>query len=81
MKTIIITISVASLLGLAACSTSKPLSADFGNATQHNMAVQVVDPDTATQPPLHDGTHTAEAVKRYRTGDVKEPEPIETTGN
>jgi len=80
MKTIIIIVSAASLLGLAACGTSKPLATDFGNAVQQNMAVQIIDPDNSTQPPLHDGAHTANAVDRYRKGTVEELEDV-TTGS
>lgn len=78
MKTIIIIISAASILGLTACGTSRPLAPDFGNATHQNMAVQIINPDASAQQPLHDGTHTANAVERYRTGVVEEPEEVGT---
>lgn len=79
MKTIIVTLTAASLLVLAGCTTQRPLGRDFGNATQQNMAVQIANPETSTKAPTYDGAHTATAVKRYRQGQVIEP-TAETTG-
>lgn len=81
MKTIITLVSAASLLGLAACGTSKPLSSDFGNATAHNKGVQVVNPEASATPPTYDGANTAEAIKRYHTGSVEQPEEVNTGGS
>lgn len=80
MKTMIVTLTAASLLVLGACSSQRPLGRDFGNATQQNLAVQVVNPEASQKPPTHDGAHTAAAVIRYRQGEVVEPTPEETAG-
>ena len=54
----------------------------FGDTTQHNWAVQVVDPEPelATGPLPMDGQRAAGAMERYRTGKVIQPEEILTTG-
>ena len=74
MKTIFVTLAAASLLGMTGCATvtQQPLGNDFGNATQQNMGVQIANPETSTQAPTYDGTHTANAIKRYRQGKVTE---------
>ncbi len=54
----------------------------YGDATQHNWAVQVVDPEPnqATGPLPMDGQRAADAMERYRTGKVIVPEAVITTG-
>lgn len=81
MKATIIILTAASLLGLSACSTSEPLSPDFGNATSQNMGVQIVNPDATLTPPLYDGAHAADAVSRYHTRTVEQPEEAVTSGD
>lgn len=78
MKSSIIIVSTVSLLVLAGCGTSKPLSRDFGNATAHNKGVQIVDPEASASAPTYDGSNTAEAIKRYHTGTVEQPEKVST---
>ncbi len=54
----------------------------YGDATQQNWALQVVDPEPnlATGPLPMDGQRAADAMERYRTGEVIEPEEVLTTG-
>lgn len=54
----------------------------YGDATEQNWAVQVVDPEPelATGPLPMDGQRAADAVERYRTGKVTKPEEVLTTG-
>ena len=79
MKIKIMILAAGSLLSVSACSTSEPLSPDFGNATSQNMSVQIVNPDAAAAPPLYDGAKAAEAVKRYHTGTVKQQKETVTS--
>lgn len=72
MKNTITILTGALLLMLGGCASQAPLSDDFGNATQHNMAVQIVNPEVSRKAPTYDGAHTADAIKRYRAGSVEE---------
>ena len=81
MKTMILTLTAASLLVLGGCTTQRPLARDFGNATQQNQAVQIANPETSAKPPTYDGAHTARAVLKYRQGQVTEPKVVDTTEN
>ncbi len=53
----------------------------YGNATRHNWAVQVVNPEGEKVgiPPVMDGHRAASAIDRYEKGKVFKPEAIETT--
>ena len=79
MKTIIVTLTAASLLALTGCTTQRPLGRDFGNATQQNMAVQIANPEVSKKAPTYDGAHSATAVIKYRQGQVTEPEAQATS--
>lgn len=80
MKITILTLTAASLLVMTGCTgTQKPLGKDFGNATQQNMGVQIANPETSTQAPTYDGTHTANAIIKYRQGLVEEPTAEDTS--
>jgi type IV pilus biogenesis protein CpaD/CtpE len=79
MKIIIVTLTAASLLVMTGCTTQKPLGKDFGNATQQNMGVQIANPETSTQAPTYDGTHTANAIIKYRQGLVEKPTAEDTS--
>lgn len=60
------------------------LGADFGNAVQHNAAVQIVEPMPAAAgdgPPPLDGKRAAAAIGRYQGGAVRELEIESTTDN
>jgi type IV pilus biogenesis protein CpaD/CtpE len=79
MKIIILTLTAASLLVMTGCTTQKPLGKDFGNATQQNMGVQIANPETSTQAPTYDGTHTTNAIIKYRQGLVTAPTAEDTS--
>ena len=78
MKTIIVTLTAASLLVLTGCAPQRPLARDFGNATAQNKAVQIANPEASTAAPTYDGAHTAAAVAKYRKGEVTELESEST---
>lgn len=72
---------------LAGCNTINPVSQSvdpgFGEAFKYNAAIQTIDPapayaETDAQPG-ESGALGAEAVKRYRSGQVKQIEQITTT--
>ncbi|HUE80067.1 MAG TPA: hypothetical protein VMN38_10605 [Sphingomicrobium sp.] len=72
---------------LAGCNTVNPQTGSvdpaFGEAVKYDMAIQIIDPDPVYHEdgaqPGENGARGAEAVKRYRTGQVKEVEQIQTT--
>ncbi|HYD29645.1 MAG TPA: hypothetical protein VEB64_02140 [Azospirillaceae bacterium] len=73
------------LPAVAGCGTQayEPLSADFGNAVRHNMAVQVVNPDppaASDAAPTGSGARAALAYNRYETGKVVKPQTMSTSG-
>ncbi len=80
MKQMRVILGLALLLGLGACEQFTPglttsrvsMGPGFGNATQHNWAVQVVNPEgeKAGVPPVMDGHRAASAIDRYETGMV-----------
>lgn len=72
----------AAILGLA-CTACVPTDAGLGETVRYAQAVQTIDPDPvyaadAAQPGSH-GDKSVQAVKRYRTGTVKEVERIQTS--
>lgn len=79
----------AALLCLAGCNTVNPQSGSvdpgFGEAQKYNMAVQTVDPDPVYSEdgaqPGDSGDKTAQAVKRYRSGGVKDVQSVSTTSS
>ncbi|KKW92917.1 MULTISPECIES: hypothetical protein [Sphingobium] len=74
--------SLAAMLllpALAGCTTNDPT---FGGAARHNYAMQVINPEPKYEGAMvegGEGTRSAAAVERYRTGKVKEPKSIRTT--
>jgi type IV pilus biogenesis protein CpaD/CtpE len=67
-------------LAVAACTDPhQPLSADFGNAVNTNIAAQVVNPTPAMAGSNDtDGQRAGSAVNRYRTNRVYQPHlPLE----
>ncbi|ASK88427.1 hypothetical protein [Sphingorhabdus sp. SMR4y] len=63
--------------GLSACT---PNDTTFGGAVRHNYAAQIVNPDPQYEDEqTTDGSVSAAAVERYRTGKVKEPVGVKTT--
>jgi len=83
------TLTAGALLGLAGCYSSRtPLSADFGDALEQNLAAQVADPDAVykrTEEPASNGQRAAAAADRYNRGEVTPPQSLGTstvrTGN
>jgi hypothetical protein len=78
MRAIFPLIAVAGL-SLGACA---PYDVGLGESVRHHMALQVIDPHPEQQTELvegGDGQRSAEAVKRYREGKVKEPVAIKTS--
>ena len=58
----------------------EPGDATFGEANRQTMMAQVVNPDPVyDEPAVTSGEHAAQAVERYRTDAVKEPETIRST--
>ncbi len=90
MKQFRVILGLALLLGLGACEQYTPglttslvsRGPGFGNTTQHNWAVQVVNPEgeKVGVPPVMDGHRAASAIDRYEKGKVHKPEAIKTTG-
>ena len=72
---------------LCGCSTvNKNIGQEdpaFGEAAKYNAAMQTINPAPVYGPngaqPGDNGDHGAQAVKRYRTGQVKALETINTT--
>lgn len=69
-----------SLLTLASCQLTRidhgpPLGADFGDATAHNAAVQIIDPTPANAgdgAPDYDGERTKLLINTYKEGATEE---------
>ncbi len=90
MKHMRLVLGLALLVGLGACEqftqglTTSLVSTGpgFGNTTQHNWAVQVVNPEgeKVGVPPVMDGHRAASAIDRYEKGQVFKPEAVTTTG-
>ncbi len=77
MKRLVVLVGLA----LAACTDPHlPLSADFGNAVNTNIAAQVVNPNpTMAGSNDTDGQRAGSAVNRYRTNRVYQPHlPLES---
>jgi type IV pilus biogenesis protein CpaD/CtpE len=74
-------------IALVGCSTvNKNIGQEdsaFGEAVKYNAAMQTINPAPVYGPngaqPGDNGDHGAQAVKRYRTGQVKALETINTT--
>jgi hypothetical protein len=73
-------------LGLAGCGMNQPIGTEdraFGEAVKYDTALQTINPTPeqvagAAQPGAS-GEMGAAAVKRYRTGNVKNIQPMQTT--
>lgn len=82
MKRVFKLSSLILVLVAGACTNQKPISPDFGNSVRHNMAMHIINPapDYAGQPQQGmDGVRAALAMERYQTGEVIEPDSIETS--
>ncbi|AZI38140.1 hypothetical protein EGO55_05175 [Caenibius tardaugens NBRC 16725] len=79
--------AVAATSLLAGCASvpsifEQPGDAAFGEANRQTMMAQVIDPDPVYDGPMvTSGDHAADAIDRYRTDTVKQPETISTTEN
>ena len=65
----------AAAVSLAGCGTEPQtrISADFGEAIQHNMAAHIINPAPVQAAPTDlDGRRARVAVERYLKGQVKE---------
>lgn len=71
-------IAAASLAMMAAgCS---PNDISMGASVRNNNEAQIVEPDPKyAEAQLADGSQTASAQERYRTGNVKKPKSVKTT--
>lgn len=85
MKQTMKLVPFALLFAVAACAqyqNKEPLSRDYGDAVNHNMAVQVIDPAPnweGKEIPDMAGTRASDAIKRYDSGTVIQPQQIDTT--
>ncbi|WP_336985679.1 hypothetical protein [Altererythrobacter aquiaggeris] len=70
--------------GLSACATQSiydaPGDVKFGEYNRQTMMAQVIDPNPVyDEPAVSSGDHASNAIERYRTDNVKQPEGISTT--
>ena len=86
MNSRLILVAVAGSLALAGCAqthTGKldPIDpADFGEANRQTYAAMVIDPDPQYDEPLATSAeHASDAIERYRTDAVKQPERISSS--
>ena len=80
-KTTFTAVALAGLL-VSACGTPEPLDPRFGDATRHNKAMHIINPEPlpATTPaPTLSGRRGMLAIERYETGQIEEPEEVSTT--
>ena len=76
---------LALLLLAAGCASvpsiyEQPGDAAFGEANRQTMMAQVIDPDPVYEEPMvTSGAHAVQAIERYETDTVKEPESVSTT--
>lgn len=77
--------SVALLLLAAGCASipsvlEQPGDSAFGEANRQTLMAQVVNPEPVYDGPMTtSGEHAADAIERYRTDTVKQPDNIRTT--
>lgn len=77
-------LAIAALPLVSACADRSiwegPGDASFGEANRQTMMAQVVNPDPEYDGEMAtSGDHAAQAVERYRTDAVKQPDTISTT--
>ena len=85
MKRAIALLPLGLILAVSACENRNipHLGKDFGNATQHNMSVHIINPDPATAgygAPALDGKRAKGAMDRYEGGTVLTPDAESTGG-
>lgn len=74
------------VLALSGCATNavfeEPGDLKFGDANRQTMMAQVIEPDPVySEPAQGSGAHAADAVERYRTDKVKQPDSYRTTNS
>jgi hypothetical protein len=86
MNSRLLPIAIIASLALAGCAQTHTGSlevidpADFGEANRQTYAAMVVDPDPQYDGPMEGSAeHAADAIERYREGNVEEPESVRTT--
>ena len=76
------------MLALAACATDGPNGMphmagpdNFGEANRVTFAAQVIDPEPEYDTAMAEGSahHAAQAIERYRTDKVKQPDKTRTS--
>lgn len=72
-------------VALGACENRNipPLGRDFGNATEQNMSLQIINPEPVyadSGAPDMDGTKADGAIDRYKSGSVIAPQAEDTGG-
>lgn len=78
-------LALAAPLLISACAydsaTMGGVASAFGDANRQTMLVQIVDPDPHYEflDPPTSGEHAAQAIERYRTDKVKQPDRTSTT--
>lgn len=80
-------IAAAASAALASCNTANTHIGDedpfLGESVKYDEAIQTINPTpvypAAAAQPGDNGEKGAENVKRYRSGSVKAPEPVQTT--
>jgi hypothetical protein len=81
----LVMVAGCSSLGTTPADRAGGISPDpaFGESTKYNAAVQIIDPDpvyaATDSQPGENGVRGAEAIKRYRTGAVKQVEQVSTS--
>ncbi|MEZ5681351.1 MAG: hypothetical protein R3E14_08635 [Erythrobacter sp.] len=83
-KTLRIALALATATMASACADNsifdRPGDAAFGEANRQTMMAQVVNPEPVYEGDMAtSGDHAAQAVERYRTDNVKQPDTISTT--
>lgn len=82
MMRITLLVAAASIVGACTYSGPNHQYPGFGEATAHNAAVMIIDPNPPgaqnTDIPM-DGSRAVLAQERYRTDTVVEPEMLDTT--
>jgi hypothetical protein len=78
------TVAAALVLILGGCATNaiteQPGDSRFGDANRQTMMAQVINPDPVySEAGQSSGAHAADAIDRYLTDKVKQPDTIRTT--
>jgi type IV pilus biogenesis protein CpaD/CtpE len=80
-----LTLAATGALALTGCAQTWSTSAgeiedaDFGEANRQTFAAMVIDPEPVyTEELMTSGDHAQQAIERYRTDQVKQPERVRT---